>query len=70
MHDLAAVLARARSDIDDPIGGTDGVFVVFDDNERVAETLEFDQGLDETAIVALMEAYARLVEHVQHAGEA
>ena len=70
MHDLAAVLARARADVDDPVGGADGVFVVLDDDERVAEVLELDEGVDEAAVVALVQADARLVEHVEHAGEA
>ena len=37
--DLAAVLAGARADVDDPVGGLDGVLVVLDDDQRVAERL-------------------------------
>ena len=69
MHDFAAVLPRARPDIDDPISRTDGVFVVFHDDQRVAETLQLHQGLDESAIVALMQTDAGLVEHIKHAGQ-
>ena len=37
VHHPAAVLARGRPDVDDPVGVRDGVLVVFDDDERVAE---------------------------------
>ena len=70
VHDLATELTRARSDVDDPVGRANGVFVVLDDDERVAEVLELDQRLDEPPVVALVQADARLVEHVEHAGEA
>ena len=68
--DLAAVLARARADVDDPVGGADGVLVVLDDDQRVAEVAQPHQGLDEPAVVALVQADARLVEDVEHADQA
>ena len=64
--DLAAVLAGARADVDDPVGGADGVLVVLDDDQRVAEVAQTDQGLDQPVVVALVQADARLVEHVEH----
>jgi hypothetical protein len=70
VHDLPAVLPRAGSDVDEPIGGADGVFVVLDDDERVAEVLELHEGVDEPPVVALVQADARFVEHIQHAGQA
>ena len=70
VHDLAAVLARAGADVDDPVGGGDGVLVVLDDDERVAEVAQPGQGLDEPVVVALVQADARLVEHVEDADEA
>ena len=70
MHHLATVLSRARADVDDPVGGADGVLIVLDHDQGVAEVLELDQGLDEPPVVALVQADARLVEHVEHAGEA
>ena len=39
VHDLAAVLAGARTDVDDPVGGPDGVLVVLDHDQRVAQVL-------------------------------
>ena len=69
-HDLAAVLAGARADVDDPVGDPDGVLVVLDDDQRVAEVLEPDQGLDQPVVVALVQADRRLVEDVEDADQA
>ena len=68
--DLAAVLAGARADVDHPVGGADGVLVVLDDDQRVAEVAQPDQRLDQPAVVALVQADRRLVEHVEHADQA
>ena len=69
VHDLAAVLARAGADVDDPVGGADGVLVVLDDDQRVAQVAQPDQRLDEPAVVALVQPDGRLVEHVEHADQ-
>ena len=37
VHDRAAVLAGRRADVDHPVGMRDGVLVVLDDDQRVAE---------------------------------
>ena len=68
--DLAAVLAGARADVDDPVGGADGVLVVLDDDQGVAEVLEPDQRLDQPVVVALVQADRRLVEDVEDADQA
>ena len=70
VDDLAAVLAGAGADVDDPVGGADGVLVVLDDDQGVAEVLEPDQRLDEALVVALVEADRRLVEDVEDADQA
>ena len=70
VHDRAAVDAGARADVDDPVGGADRVLVVLDDDQRVAEVAQRDERVDEATVVALVQADARLVEHVEHAGEA
>jgi hypothetical protein len=64
------VLAGARADVDDPVGGADRVLVVLDDDEGVAEVAQPDQRLDEPPVVALVQPDARLVEHVEHADQA
>ena len=67
--DLAAVLSRARADVDGPVGVPDGVLVVLDDDQGVAEVAEPDQRLDQPVVVALVQADGRLVEDVQHADQ-
>ncbi len=37
VHDLTTVLAGRRPDVHHPVGVRDGVLVVFDDDQRVAE---------------------------------
>ena len=68
--DLAAVLAGARADVDDPVGDPDGVLVVLDDDQGVAELLEPDQRLDQPLVVALVQPDRRLVEDVEDADQA
>lgn len=70
MDDVAAVLAGAGADVDDPVGDLDGVLVVLDDDERVAHVAQPDQGLDQPVVVALVQADGRLVQDVQDADEA
>ena len=70
VHDLATVLAGSRADVDHPVGGADGVLVVLDHDQGVAEVLEPDQGLDQPVVVALVQPDRRLVEHVEHADQA
>ena len=69
MHDVAAVLAGARTDVDDPVGVRDGVLVVLDDDQGVPEIPQPSEGFDQPAVVTLMQADRRLVEHVEHADQ-
>ena len=68
--DLAAVLPRARADVDDPVGGLDGVLVVLDDDQGVAQVAQPDERLDEPVVVPLVQPDAGLVEHVEHSDQA
>ena len=68
--DLAAVNAGAGPHIDHMIGGQDRVFVMFDDDHRIAEIAQPPQRVEQPRIVALMQADRGLVEHVEHAGQA
>src|SRR6266508_3734193 len=68
--DLATVLARAGADVDDPVRGADGLLVVLDDEDRVAEIAHAQERADEPRVVALMESDRRLVEDVQDAHQA
>ena len=60
------MLPGGRTDVDDPVGVRDGVFVVLDDDQRVAEIPQPREGFDESPVVALMQTDGRLVEHVEH----
>jgi len=68
--DLAAVHARARTHVNDVVGGADRVFVVLDHQYAVADVAQVFQGADQAVVVALVQADRRLVQHVHHAGQA
>ena len=68
--DLAAMDAGAGADIDHIVGGADGVLVMLDDDHGVAEVAQSFQRDQEARVVALMQPDRRLVEHVEHAGQA
>ena len=68
--DLAAVHARAGAHINQMVGGANGIFIVFNHNDGVADVAQAAQGFQQRVIVALMQADGRLIEHIQDAGEA
>ena len=47
--DHVAAVAGTRADVDDPVGFSDRLFVVLDDQHRVAEVAQPEQVLDEPA---------------------
>ena len=61
--------AGAGADVDDVVGGADGVFVVLDDDDGVADVGEVSEGSDEAVVVALVEADGGLVEDVAGSDE-
>ena len=68
--DVAAVDAGAGADVDHFVGGADGVLVVLDHDHGVAEVAQPAQRFQKPRVVALVQADRRLVEHVEHAGQA
>src|SRR5205814_6455765 len=68
--DLAAMLSRARADVDDPIGGADGLLVVLHHEDGVADVAHAEERADEPRVVALVKADRGLVENVQDAHQA
>ena len=68
--DLSAVLTGSWADVDGPVGVPDGVLVVLDHDQGVAQIAEPDQRLDQPVVVALVQSDRRLVEHVQDADQA
>ncbi len=60
------MLTRARTNVDDVVGGANGVLVVLDDDQRVTQIPQPHQRLDESSVVALVEPDGRLIQHIQH----
>ena len=67
--EVPAMDPRTRSHIDDPIGDADRLFVVLDDNDRIAEVAQPLQRPQETPVVALVQPDRRLVEDIEHSGQ-
>ena len=63
------MLAGARPEIDDVVGGPYCFFVVLDDDDGVAEVAKARQRGQQLAVVALVQPDRGFVEHIQHAGE-
>ena len=68
--EVAAVLAGAGAEVEDVVGLADGVFVVLDDEDGVAEVAQVFERVDEALVVALVQADGGLVEDVEDAAEA
>ena len=68
--DLAAMDAGAGADVEHVVGDADRVLVVLDHDHGVAEVAQPLQRFEQPRIVALVQADRRLVEHVEHAGQA
>src|SRR5450759_5021934 len=66
VHDVAALLTRGRSHIDDPVGTTNDVEVMFDDEQRIAGRLEAVECGQQRFGVGGMKPRGRLVEHIDH----
>ena len=63
---LAAQTSRARSHIYDVIGGHHHVAVVLNDHNGISRIAQIAKGLNESHVVALVEADAGLVEDIEH----
>ena len=68
--DVAAVDAGAGADVEHVIGGADGVLVVLDHDDGVAEVAQAFERFEQAGVVALVQADGGLVQHIEHAGEA
>ena len=65
-HDLAAVFAGPRPQVNDVIGGADSGLVVLHDQNRVAQISHPLQGADETGIVPLVQSDGWLIQDVEY----
>ena len=68
-HHVAAVLTGAGAHVHHVVGGQDGLQVVLHHQHRVAQVAHLLEGADELQVIPLVEADARLVQHVEHALE-
>ena len=68
-YDLAAVHTGTGADIHNIISLAHGILIVFDHDQGVAQVAQALHGGDQFIIVALVQADARLVQHVQHTGQ-
>ena len=69
-HDVAAMHAGPRTDVHQVVCGANGVFVVLHHDQGVAQIPQLQQGVEQAVVVALVQADARLIQHVEHAGQA
>ena len=67
--EVATGVAGAGAEVNDKIGATNGVFVVLDDEDGVAEIAQMLERAEQTCIVAGMEPDARLIENVENAAK-
>ena len=68
-HDLAAMLASARSHVDHVVGRQDGLGIVLDHDHAVAQVAQVLERGEQPIVVALMKPDRRLVEHIHDAGQ-
>ena len=66
---FAAEFSGAGAEIDDVVGGTDGVRIMFDDEDGVAKVAEGFEDVDEALGVARVQADGRLVKNIKSTDE-
>src|SRR5690606_26384829 len=55
VHHLAAQNTRARSEVDHVVCSSDGVCIVFDDDDRVSNVAHAFQGIDKLRVITLVQ---------------
>ena len=68
--EVAAGVACARAEVHDEIGAADGVFIVLDDEDGVAEIAQMLERAEQARIVAGMQTDGWFVENVENAAKA
>ena len=68
-HYLSAMLACAWAHVHHIVGGVDRFFVVFDNDDRIAQIAQPFQRFEQTVVVALVQADRRLVHDVHYSGQ-
>ena len=67
VHNLTTVLASTRTNVNNPIGCANGVFIVLDNHDSVPKIAQTNKSFNQSMIVALMQSNAWFVKHVQRA---
>ncbi len=67
--DIAAVDAGAGAEVHDVVRGAQGLLVVLDDDQGVADVAQVDEGVDKFLVVPLVQADRGLVEDVEDPDE-
>ena len=68
-NNLASQPSSLRADVDEIVGSAHNFFVMFHDNNRIAQALQFLEHVDKPEGVARMKSDAGLVEDVKAAHE-
>ena len=68
--EIAAGIACAGAEVDDKIGAANGVFVVLDDQDGVAQIAQMLERAEQAFVVARVEADGGFIENVKHAAQA
>ena len=69
-HNTSTVHPSAWPHVDHVVGHADGVFVMLDHNDGIAQVAQMFQRIQQAIIVALMQANGRFIQHVHNAGQA
>ena len=64
---MAPAHARTGTEVEDVVGGADGVLVVLDNDHGISQIAQPSQRAEEPVVVALMQPDARLVQNIQDA---
>ena len=70
MDNFATKLSCSGPNIYDPVSCLNGVFVVFHDDEGIAEVPQLEEGVNEASVVSLVEPNAWFIENVEDTGKA
>ena len=65
-HYLSALASGFGADVDHVVGFEHHLLVVLHHDDRIVCVAQFLERVDQPAVVALMQAYARLVEDIEH----
>ena len=67
VDNFPTVFAGAWPNINQPIGLPNGVFIMFDHDERVADIAQTLESLNQSMVISLVQANGRLIKNVKHA---